>query len=102
MSETRLKSATRLRARRGFLGENDRIVVTEVAHQVRYLTRVFLRSNGIEAEDECELEDTANTGICISHPKYLIRVLRDTNSGSLPKDLEATVIGGHHTHQQHF
>ncbi len=54
------------------------------SHQVRYLAKVQLRAEGIEAEDECELEQTANTGICITQPEYLIRVLRDTNPGCLP------------------
>jgi hypothetical protein len=54
------------------------------SHLVRYLAKVQLRGEGIEAEDECELEQTANTGICITQPDYLIRVLRDTNSGCLP------------------
>jgi hypothetical protein len=54
------------------------------SHHVRYLARRRLRIDGVEAEEECAIEQTANTGICITLPGYLIRVLRDTNSGNLP------------------
>src|SRR5258707_1056443 len=48
------------------------------SHQVRFEAKMELRSNGIEAED-CELEDTPNTGVCIAYPGYAIRVLRSQN-----------------------
>lgn len=55
------------------------------SHHVRYLTRVQLRQEGIDAEEEdYGLEQTSNTGICITQPDYLIRVLRETIPGSLP------------------
>jgi hypothetical protein len=54
------------------------------SHQVRYLARIQLGEDGIDAAEECELENTPNTGICLTQPNYLMRVLRDTHGGSLP------------------
>jgi hypothetical protein len=52
------------------------------SHQVRFEAKMELKGSGIEAED-CELEDTPNTGICIAHPGYSIRVLR-SQDGEIP------------------
>lgn len=54
------------------------------SHHVRYLAKLQLLSDGIDAKEECDLEHTPNTGICLTQPNYLIRVLRDTHRGSLP------------------
>jgi hypothetical protein len=65
------------------------------SHQVRYLAKAWLLADGIKAESEdggevdsgtpAKLRYTANTGIYIAHSHYLVRVLRDTNSGCLPR-----------------
>jgi hypothetical protein len=64
------------------------------SHHVRYLATARLQHEGIDATDEDSdstygLERTANTGICITQPGYLIRVLRNTNSGNLPPAAES-------------
>jgi hypothetical protein len=52
------------------------------SHQVRFEAKIDLKGQGIEADD-CELENTPNTGICVSVPGYSIRVLRSQN-GEIP------------------
>jgi len=59
------------------------------SHHVRYLATAHLQNEGLDAKDEGDeeterLERTANTGICIKQPGYIIRVLRNTHDGKLP------------------
>lgn len=62
-------------------GEEDE---SYFSHQVRYLVKAALRRDQIEAEDECEIGQTASTGLCIRYPRYMVRILRDVRRGSLP------------------
>jgi hypothetical protein len=62
-------------------GERDR---SFFSHQVRYLAKAELRNDGVQAEDS-ELEDTANSGICLSLPDYRIRVLKASADGEAPE-----------------
>ena len=52
------------------------------SHQVRFLAKLNLKNDGIEAED-CELEDTANSGLCLLSAKYRVRVLKSAD-GEIP------------------
>lgn len=62
-------------------GERDR---SFFSHQVRYLAKVELHNDAVQAEDS-ELEDTANSGICLSLPDYRVRVLKASADGEAPE-----------------
>jgi hypothetical protein len=58
------------------------------AANTRYLTRLYLGSRDIRAEDEetreFELERIPNCGLCLSSPNYEIRILKASSDG-VPK-----------------
>ena len=74
------KSVTEAREYLELKGEQDR---SYFSHRVRFAAKVELKRDGIEAED-CELEDTANSGICLVLPKYRVRVLKAAENGEIP------------------
>jgi hypothetical protein len=61
-------------------GERDRSFAN---HLTRYLAKVELRDDGVQPKD-CELEDVANSGICLSLPDYLVRVVKAGPDGEVP------------------
>jgi hypothetical protein len=61
-------------------GERDRAFFS---HLVRYLAKIELNGDGMQPED-WELEDTANSGICLTHADYRVRVLKAAVDGEAP------------------
>jgi hypothetical protein len=53
------------------------------SHRVRYVAKTELKRGGVQAED-CELEDTANSGICLVLQNYRARVLKSAEGGEIP------------------
>ena len=56
------------------------------SHHVRYLAKTELKndSNDSFETQDADLEDTANSGICLVLPKYRVRVLRAAEDGQIP------------------